>query len=173
MVSLFFLSLNIPPMAFFFLHVHCLLINVSSLKLIRPIITRLFVPYKSTWKHFMSSLWMNVTYFISWLLHIVNLLSLVILTPPRLPYIPFANCAHLFTSCVNSFADCDISKGICFIPYYCVQNFILKVNGMDPSLWLHLFFWNLDKVLVYHFFQYYHYRWQPHSLLYKLHESGC
>jgi hypothetical protein len=109
MVSLFFLSLNIPPMAFIFLHVHCLLINVSSLKLIRPIITRLFVPYKSTWKHFMSSLWMNVIDFISWLLHIINLLSLVVLTPPRLPYIPFANCAHLFTSCVNSFAECDIS----------------------------------------------------------------
>jgi hypothetical protein len=62
---------------------------------------------------------MNVVDFISRLLHIINLPSLVVLTPPHLPYTPSANYAHLF-------ANCDISRGICFIPYYCVQNFILK-----------------------------------------------
>jgi hypothetical protein len=61
---IFFLSLNIWPVAFMFLLAHHLLINAWFLKLIRPITTSLGVSYTTTWKHFMSSLWMNVVNFI-------------------------------------------------------------------------------------------------------------
>jgi hypothetical protein len=50
---------------------------------------------------------MNATNFIFWLLHIANLPSLAILTPPCSPYRPSIDCAHLSTNCVNSFVDCD------------------------------------------------------------------
>jgi hypothetical protein len=56
------------------------------------------------WKHFTSSLWMNVEDFIFQLLHIINLLLLVVLTPPHSCCTSFA---HSSTNCVNSFVDCD------------------------------------------------------------------
>jgi hypothetical protein len=58
------------------------------------------------WKHFASSLWMNATNFIFLLLHILNFLTLVILTPLRLPYAPSANYAHLLTNYGNKYNDC-------------------------------------------------------------------
>jgi hypothetical protein len=69
-VTPFFSSLNTSPITFIFLPSYHLLINVWSLKLIRPITISLCVPYITTWKHLASSLWMNVTNFIFWLLHI-------------------------------------------------------------------------------------------------------
>ncbi len=60
----FFPSLNIPPVTFIFLHACHLLINAWSSKLIWPINTSLCVLCTTMWKHFTSSLWMNVAYFI-------------------------------------------------------------------------------------------------------------
>jgi hypothetical protein len=109
---IFFLSLNIWPVAFMFLLAHHLLINAWFLKLIRPITTSLGVSYTTTWKHFMSSLWMNVINFIFQLFQIINLPLLTILTPPCLPCTPFTDCAHLFVDYVNSFNDYENTLSI-------------------------------------------------------------
>jgi hypothetical protein len=45
--------------------------------------------------------------FIFRLLHISNLHSLVVLTPPCTPYTPFADYAHLSTNYVNSSSNCE------------------------------------------------------------------
>jgi hypothetical protein len=50
---------------------------------------------------------MDVIDFIFQLLHIINLLRLIVLTPPHSPCIPFADYAHSSTDCVNSSIDCD------------------------------------------------------------------
>jgi hypothetical protein len=55
-VTPFFSSLNTSPITFIFLPSYHLLINVWSLKLIRPITISLCVPYITTWKHLASSL---------------------------------------------------------------------------------------------------------------------
>jgi hypothetical protein len=49
---------------------------------------------------------MNVAYFIFWLLHICNLLTLSILTPLHLPYTPSIDCAHLSVNSENTIDDC-------------------------------------------------------------------
>jgi hypothetical protein len=90
-----------------FLPTHCLLINSWSSKLIWPITISLCVPCTTTWKHFVSSLWMNTTNFIFRLLHIFNLLTLVVFIPLHSPCTPFVDCAHLSTNCVNSYTNCD------------------------------------------------------------------
>ncbi len=102
----FFLSLNFSPITFIFLLVYHLLINAWSSKSIWPIITSLCVPCTTTWKHFASLLWMNVINFIFQLLHIHNLLTLVVLTPPCSPCTPFVDCAHLSANYDNAYADC-------------------------------------------------------------------
>jgi len=106
-ITSFFSSLNLLPIKFIFLPTCHLSINTWSLKLIKPIITSLRVTCTTTWKHFASSLWMNVADFIFWLLHILNLLTLIVLTPPHSSCTPFVDCAHLFVDCINSFVDCD------------------------------------------------------------------
>ncbi len=90
-----------------FLLAHRLLINTWPLKLIWPINTSLCVLCIATWKHFMSSLWMNTTNFIFWLLHIANLLLLIVLIPPCSPCIPSTNCAHSSANYVDSPIDYD------------------------------------------------------------------
>jgi hypothetical protein len=50
---------------------------------------------------------MNASYFIFRLVHILNLPTLIVVTPPHLPCKHFADCSHLFTKCVNSFANYD------------------------------------------------------------------
>jgi hypothetical protein len=50
---------------------------------------------------------MNAIDFIFLLLNIANFISLVVLTPPHLPYTTSTNCAHLSIDCVNSFANWD------------------------------------------------------------------
>jgi len=50
---------------------------------------------------------MNIANFIFRLLHIHNLPTLIVLTPPCSPHTPSANFAHLFIDYVNSFDDCD------------------------------------------------------------------
>jgi hypothetical protein len=78
----FFLSLNISLVTFIFLRALHFLINARSSKLIHPIIPSLCVSYTTAWKHFTSSLWINVANFIFQLLHIVILSLLDVLTPP-------------------------------------------------------------------------------------------
>jgi len=90
-----------------FLPTCCLLINAWSSKLIWPITISLCVPCTTTWKHFVSSLWMNTTNFIFRSLHIFNLLTLVVLIPLHSPCTPFVDCAHLSTNCVNSYTNRD------------------------------------------------------------------
>ncbi len=107
MVTFFFSSLNILPIAFIFLPTHYLLINAWSFKLIWPITTSLCVSCTTMWKHFMSSLWMDIIDFIFRLLHISNLPSLVVLIPPCLAYTPFVECVHFSIDYVNSSIDCD------------------------------------------------------------------
>jgi hypothetical protein len=97
--------LNIWPVTFMFLLAHHLFINAWFSKLIRPITTSLNVSYTTTWKHFMSSLGMNVIHFIFRLLQITNLPLLTVLIPPCLPCTPSTKCAHLFVDYVNSFDD--------------------------------------------------------------------
>jgi hypothetical protein len=90
-----------------FLHVRRLLINAWSSKSIWPVITSLCVPWITMWKHFISSLQMNVVDFIFQLLHIHNLCTLIVLTPFHSPCTPSTNnCAHLFIDYVNSSIDC-------------------------------------------------------------------
>jgi hypothetical protein len=48
---------------------------------------------------------MNVAIFIFRLLHIRNLPTLFVLIPLHSPYTPFANYAHLFVDCLNTFGD--------------------------------------------------------------------
>jgi hypothetical protein len=48
---------------------------------------------------------MNASDFIFLLLHILNFSTLIVLNPPHLPCMPFANCAHLSINYVNSFFD--------------------------------------------------------------------
>ncbi len=109
----FFSSLNILPITFIFPFVYCLLIKTWSSKLIRPIITSLYVPCTTMWKHLASSLWMNIIDFIFRLLHIRNLPTLSVLIPFRSPYTPSIDYAHLFADyentsndCANLFVDC-------------------------------------------------------------------
>jgi hypothetical protein len=99
--------------AFIFLLAHCFLINTWSLKLIQPITTSWNVSCTTTWKHFTSSIWVNVIDFIFWLFHIVNFPLLVVLTPPRSPYTPFAEYAHSYVNNVNSSIDCDHTSANC------------------------------------------------------------
>jgi hypothetical protein len=77
-VTPFFHPWTPHPSHSFFLPSYHLLINVWSLKLIRPIIISLRVPCTTTWKHLASSLWMNITNFIFWLLHIHILPTLTV-----------------------------------------------------------------------------------------------
>jgi hypothetical protein len=65
----------------------------------------LCVPCTTTWKHLTSSLWVNITDFIFWLLHICNLLTLFVLTPLHSPCTPSTNCAHLSADCENTSID--------------------------------------------------------------------
>jgi hypothetical protein len=102
----FFFSLNILLIAFIFLHAHRLLINAWSLKLIQLVTTSSCVLYTSTWKHFTSSLWINIVDFISQLLHIINIPSLAILTPFCSPCTPSVDYAHLFVGHDNTCVDC-------------------------------------------------------------------
>jgi hypothetical protein len=108
MITFFFISsLNFLLITFTFLLTCHFLINAWSLKLIWPITTSLCVPCIAMWKHFMSSIWMNVANFIFWLLHIRNLCTLVVLTPPYLPCTPFVDYTHLSIDHVNSSANYD------------------------------------------------------------------
>jgi hypothetical protein len=50
---------------------------------------------------------MDVIDLIFQLLHIFNLPSLVILTPPHSPYTPSIDYVHFFVNRVNSYVDCD------------------------------------------------------------------
>jgi hypothetical protein len=122
----FFLSWNFLLLIFIYLLAHCLLINAWSSKLIWPITTSLCVLYTTMWKCFPSSLWMNAIDFIFQLFHIPNLLTLVVLTPPHLPYTPFIDCAHLSANCVNSFIDCDDTFINCIVQ---PLNYASKFNG--------------------------------------------
>ncbi len=69
---------------------------------------------------------MNAIDFIFQLFHIPNLLTLVVLTPPHLPYTPFIDCAHLSANCVNSFIDCDDTFINCIVQ---PLNYASKFNG--------------------------------------------
>jgi hypothetical protein len=122
--------LNIPPVTFIFSYTRHFLINTWFSKLIRPITTSLCVPYIATWKHFTSSLWVNVTNFIFRLLHIYNLLTLSILTPFHLPCTPFANYAHLSIDCENTSVD--------YTNFFvdCAHNFKNCVN--TPNDWVNI-----------------------------------
>jgi hypothetical protein len=116
----------------FFLHARHLLIDAWSLKLIRPITTSLCVSCIAMWKHFMSSLWMDVTDFIFRLFHISNLPSLVVLIALRLPCTPFANCAHLSTNYVNSSTDYEKTSVDCTnFSIDCGNKFIDCINTLD------------------------------------------
>jgi hypothetical protein len=102
------------------------------------------------WKHFTSSLWMNTTNFIFRLLHIHNLLTLVVLTPPRLPYTPSAdyvsssanytnfstNYANKSNDCVNIYVDSADTHDRSSLDL-CIPN---------PSL-MYLFFTNLLVII--------------------------
>jgi hypothetical protein len=99
--------LNIPPITFIFSPTHHILINAWSSKLIWPITTSLYVFCIATWKHFMLSLWMDITNIIFQFFRIFNLLSLAILTPPHSPCTPFVYYVDFSTNCVNSFVDYD------------------------------------------------------------------
>ncbi len=111
--TLCFLSLNVSSITFIFLHARHLLINTWSLKFIRPITTSLCVYCITTWKHFMSSLWMNTINFIFQVFHIINLHLLVVLAPPCSPCTPFVDYAHSFVDYVNSFTNFDHTFVIC------------------------------------------------------------
>ncbi len=113
----FFLSLNTPPATFIFSSVHYFLINTWSSKLIWPISISLCVPCTTTWKHLVSSLWMNVADLMFQLLHIHNLLTLFVLTPLHSPYTPFIDYAHLSTNYENTFGDCT------YFSINCAHNF--------------------------------------------------
>jgi hypothetical protein len=82
-------------------------------KINRPIITSLSISYIATWKHFMLSLWMDIKDIIFRLLHISNLPSLVVLTPPHSPCTPFVNCVHFFANYVNSSINYDNTSTDC------------------------------------------------------------
>jgi hypothetical protein len=103
----FISSLNFLLITFIFLLTCHFLINAWSLKLIWPITTSSCVPCIAMWKHFMSSIWMNAANFIFWLLHIRNLCTLVVLTPPYLPCTPFVDYTHLSIDHVNSSTNYD------------------------------------------------------------------
>ncbi len=49
---------------------------------------------------------MNASNFIFLLLHIPNFPTLIVLTPPHSPCMPFVNDDHLSINYVNSFVDC-------------------------------------------------------------------
>jgi hypothetical protein len=50
---------------------------------------------------------MNAINFIFQLFHILNLPTLIVLTPLHSPYTPFIDYAHLSANYVNLFIDCD------------------------------------------------------------------
>jgi hypothetical protein len=64
MVTPFFPFLNFPLITFILSPTQCLLINTWSSKLIQPITTIFCVLCIATWRFFVSSLWMNDSYFI-------------------------------------------------------------------------------------------------------------
>ncbi len=103
-------------------------------KLIRPITTSLCVFCITTWKHFVSSLWMNATNFIFQLLHMDNLPTLVVLTPPHSPYKLFGDNTHLFVNYVNSSIDCTTFFTNYVKKYYdCANNSTDLANTHDKS----------------------------------------
>jgi hypothetical protein len=54
---------------------------------------------------FCVTLWINASIFIFLLVHIPNLPTLIVLTPPHLPCTPFVDHGHLWTNHVNSIVD--------------------------------------------------------------------
>jgi hypothetical protein len=98
--------LNFSPIPFIFWPTCHLLVNASSLKLWWPITTTFCIPYTATWKHIMSSLWINTLDLIFWMFCIHSPLKLVVLTPCHFPYTPFVDCANTFVDYVNTSIDC-------------------------------------------------------------------
>ncbi len=107
MVTSFFFVLDILPVAFIFLPTHYFLINTWSLQLIWPIITSLCVFCTTTCKHFASSLKINTLDSIFWLVHILNIPTLIVPISPCSSCRPSIDYTQLFADCVNSSANYD------------------------------------------------------------------
>jgi len=105
MITLYFLSLNIPPITFIFSFPCHHLIKAWSSKINTAHHYKFMCPYITTWKHLTSSLWMNIAEFIFQLLHIYNIRTLSILTPFHSPFTPFADYAYLFPNYKNTTSD--------------------------------------------------------------------
>ncbi len=88
----------------------------------------------ATGKHFVSSLQINALDSNFQLIHITNILMLIVLTPPCLPYTPFINCANLFANYVNSYIDYGNTSINCTNKFNdCVNTPDDRVNIFDDS----------------------------------------
>ncbi len=110
----------------------------------------LCVPCTTTWKHVVSSLWMNTSNFIFRSIHIPNLS--IVLSPPRLVYTPSVNYVNTFvdyikfsTNSTNKFNVCantlDDWANIFISSIDTLDNLYLDLCFLNPSL-LKLLFTN-------------------------------
>jgi hypothetical protein len=77
------------------------------------------------------------------LLHISNLPSLVVLTPPHSPCTPFVNCVHFFANYVNSSINYDNTSTDCINFFVDYVNKFVNYKNM-PKDWANLVVDSID-----------------------------
>ncbi len=143
-----FSSIGFSSILFVFWVAHCLLINSLSLKLQWLVIITFCVPCTTTWKHVISSLWMNTSNIIFWLFCICSLHRYVLMTFHCSPCISFVECVDTFVASADTTNILTSNVGIAYSSFYTLNSTsIWTINSSLLQVILqrivhHLKFWS-------------------------------